>query len=81
MKVTKKTFVYKTINNISIGGANGNRFNQTNNCGNSLAIGASCTINVTFTPQRASTAYNGTLQISDNAPGSPQTAALNGTGQ
>jgi len=70
-----------TINNISIGGANGNRFNQTNNCGNSLAIGASCTINVTFTPQRASTAYNGTLQISDNAPGSPQTAALNGTGQ
>jgi hypothetical protein len=70
-----------SINNISIGGANGNRFNQTNNCGNTLAIGASCTINVTFTPQKAGTAYSATLQISDNAPGSPQAATLTGTGQ
>jgi len=70
-----------SINNISIGGANGNRFNQTNNCGSTLAIGASCTINVTFTPQKAGTAYSATLQISDNAPGSPQAATLTGTGQ
>jgi FtsP/CotA-like multicopper oxidase with cupredoxin domain len=69
-----------TINNISTGGGN-SRFNQTNNCGASLAIGASCTINVTFTPQRAGTAYSATLQITDNAPNSPQTAALTGTGQ
>jgi len=70
-----------TINNISIGGANGNRFNQTNNCGNTLAVGASCTVNVTFTPNKAGTAYSGTLQINDNAPNSPQTATLTGTGQ
>jgi hypothetical protein len=69
-----------TINNISTGGGN-SRFNQTNNCGNSLAVGASCTINVTFAPQRARTAYSATLQIVDNAPNSPQTAALTGTGQ
>jgi hypothetical protein len=36
---------------------------------------------VTFSPQRAATAYSAILQISDNAPGSPQTAALTGTGQ
>jgi FtsP/CotA-like multicopper oxidase with cupredoxin domain len=70
-----------TINRVSLGGADPNRFNQTNNCGNSLAIGASCTINVTFTPQRARTAYSATLQITDNAPNSPQTATLTGTGQ
>jgi FtsP/CotA-like multicopper oxidase with cupredoxin domain len=69
-----------TINRINIGGANPNRFAQTNNCGASLAIGASCTINVTFTPQRARTAYSATLQVADNAPNSPQTATLTGTG-
>jgi FtsP/CotA-like multicopper oxidase with cupredoxin domain len=69
------------INRISLGGANPNRFNQTNNCGASLAVGASCSINVTFTPQQARTAYSASLQITDNAPGSPQTATLTGTGQ
>jgi hypothetical protein len=70
-----------TISNISIGGANGNPFNQSNSCGNTLAVGASCTINVTFSPQKAGAAYSATLQISDNAPGSPQTGTLTGTGQ
>jgi FtsP/CotA-like multicopper oxidase with cupredoxin domain len=66
---------------VSLGGANPNRFNQTNSCGTSLAVGGSCTINVTFTPQQAGVAYSATLQVSDNAPGSPQTATLTGTGQ
>jgi FtsP/CotA-like multicopper oxidase with cupredoxin domain len=70
-----------TISRISLGGASPNRFNQTNNCGASVAIGASCTINVTFTPQQAKVAYSATLQISDNVPNSPQTATLTGTGQ
>jgi len=68
-----------TIYSIATGGSS--RFNQTSNCGATLAVGASCTITVTFTPQRAGTAYSGTLQISDNAPGSPQTATFTGTGQ
>jgi hypothetical protein len=54
-------------------------FGQTNNCGNSLAAGANCAIQITFTPTTTG-ARNGTLTISDNAPGSPHTASLNGTG-
>lgn len=70
-----------TITGIFIGGNSANRFNQTNNCGASLAVGAKCSINVTFSPQKAGTAYSATLQINDNAPNSPQTATLTGTGQ
>ena len=54
-------------------------FAQTNTCGNSVNAGANCTINVTFTPLAAGTG-SGTLTIADNAPGSPQSAALSGTG-
>lgn len=68
-----------TISSISFGGANANRFSQTNNCGASLAIGASCTINVTFSPQQAGS-YSATLQVRDNAAGSPQSATLTGIG-
>ena len=54
-------------------------FSQTHTCGSSLAVLASCTISVTFTPtQQGSRA--GTLSITDNAPGSPQTVSLSGTG-
>ena len=45
-----------------------------------LAAGASCTIGVTFTPTAAGAA-NGTLSVSDNATGSPQSIPLTGTGQ
>ena len=54
-------------------------FAQTNNCGNSLAAGASCSVQVSFTPTAAGAA-NGTLSVASNAPGSPLTVALSGTG-
>ncbi len=57
-------------------------FAQTSTCPlspNTLGAGASCTISVTFTPTALGT-RTGTLSISDNAPGSPQTASLSGTG-
>jgi hypothetical protein len=55
-------------------------FGETDNCqGSSLASGATCTINVTFTPS-GSGALAGTLSITDNDPGSPQTVTLTGTG-
>jgi hypothetical protein len=54
-------------------------FAQTNTCGSSLAAGASCTVNVTFTPT-ATGSRTGTLSIASNAPGSPATVALTGTG-
>lgn len=52
---------------------------QTNNCGTSLAAGASCTVNVTFTPTTTGS-RTGTLTIADNASNSPQTVSLSGTG-
>jgi Abnormal spindle-like microcephaly-assoc'd, ASPM-SPD-2-Hydin len=52
---------------------------STKPCGSTLAVGAKCKIEVTFTPTQAGT-RTGTLSITDNAPGSPQTVALSGTG-
>lgn len=54
-------------------------FAQTHTCGSSLAAGSSCTISVAFRPTQGET-LAGTLSVSDNAPGSPQTVALRGTG-
>ena len=54
-------------------------FSQTNTCGSSLAAEASCTISVTFKPTQRGT-RTGTLSITDNAPGRPQTVSLTGTG-
>jgi hypothetical protein len=54
-------------------------FGESDNCIGSLASGASCTINVTFTP--GTTGFiDGTLSITDDAPGSPQDVGLSGTG-
>lgn len=53
-------------------------FAQTNNCGATLAAGASCTITLTFTPA-ATDARTGTLTINDGT-GTAKTVALKGTG-
>jgi hypothetical protein len=52
---------------------------ESNNCGSSLAAGASCTISVTFTPS-GRYRRTGTLSLTDNAPGSPQIVSLTGGG-
>jgi sugar lactone lactonase YvrE len=54
-------------------------FSQTNNCPSMLAPTQSCTVSVTFAPTKKGT-RNGQLQVNDNAPLSPQTAKLTGTG-
>jgi hypothetical protein len=54
-------------------------FAQTNSCGSSLTAGASCSISVTFTPTAGGT-RTGSLSVSDNATGSPQSASLSGVG-
>src|SRR2546421_376632 len=53
-----------TINSIAASGD----FAQTNTCGSSVAINASCTITVTFTPTAEGT-RTGSVSISDNASG------------
>ena len=54
-------------------------FAQTNTCGTSLAVGASCTISVTFNPTVMG-ARTGTLSVNVAAPATNQSAALSGTG-
>ena len=68
-----------TISSIGITGLASSDFSQTNNCGSSLSAGANCTVNVTFAPKAAGSRL-ADLAISDTAPGSPQTATLEGTG-
>ena len=51
----------------------------TNACGSNLAAGSNCLIYVTFTPTATGT-QSGTLSITDNASGSPQSVPLSGTG-
>ncbi len=59
--------------------ASGTGFSQTNTCGLTLAVGASCTVSATFTPAAAS-AYTGAITLTDSAANSPQTIALSGMG-
>ncbi|HEV2644978.1 MAG TPA: choice-of-anchor D domain-containing protein [Acidobacteriaceae bacterium] len=68
-----------TISNIAITGLGVGVFGQTNTCGNSLAAGASCTINVSFTPTGPSL-FAGTLTVGDNAAVSIQTIPIGGSG-
>ncbi len=64
-----------SISGISVTG----HFAETSQCGQSVAPGTQCTINVTFTPTATGT-QTGTLVITDNAVGSPQTIHLSGYG-
>jgi sugar lactone lactonase YvrE len=66
------------ITSIQVTGANAAVFASTNTCGSSLAIGASCTISVTFAPT-ATGSETASITVTDNAAGSPQTVALSGT--
>lgn len=63
-----------TINQIQVIGD----YSETDNCGSSLAGGASCNITVTFSPT-VSGYRKGSLVIWDDDPGSPQMGRLVGT--
>ena len=51
----------------------------SSNCGGTIAVGATCTINITFTPS-VTGAETATLSVSDSDASSPQTVPLTGTG-
>jgi hypothetical protein len=74
--LTNSSTATVTINSIT---ATGNFAVLSNTCGSSIAAGANCTVNVTFTPS-VSRSLVGSLAIKDSAPDSPQTVALSGTG-
>jgi hypothetical protein len=54
-------------------------FDPAYNCSATIAVDGSCLIGVTFTPTAAGT-RTGSLMVADNAPGSPQSIPLVGTG-
>ncbi|MFF7633013.1 choice-of-anchor D domain-containing protein [Kitasatospora sp. NPDC008050] len=72
--VTNSGTATATVSNISVAGD----FSQTNTCA-TLAVGASCTVSVTFAPT-AGGSRTGSLTIAGNANNSPTTVALSGTG-
>ena len=68
--------------NVSVTFQTGNSkdFAETDNCKPTIAAGATCTVNVTFTPQATGARTSG-LYIGDNDPTGPQIVTLTGTGQ
>jgi hypothetical protein len=68
-----------TISSVAVTGTNAADFSQTNTCGTGLAVGASCTITVTFKPTQTGP-RTASVNITDNAAGSLQTIGLSGTG-
>jgi Abnormal spindle-like microcephaly-assoc'd, ASPM-SPD-2-Hydin len=64
-----------TITNISVTGD----FSETDNCVGVLAINQNCQVNVTFRPTAAGS-RTGSLLITDDAAGSPQSTPLSGLG-
>jgi len=68
------------ISSITLSGAYATSFAETNTCGATLAVNASCTISVTFNPYLAMSGYAASVVITSNAASSPSTIALTGTG-
>ncbi len=70
------------VASIAITGVDNTDFSETNNCGTSVSAGASCIINVTFSPT-ASGARTASVTIMDNAgnvANSKQSVSLTGSG-
>jgi len=68
-----------TISSIDVNGANASSFVFENTCGSRVAAGASCTIHGHIAPTTTGP-LTASVVITDNAPGSPQTIGLSGTG-
>lgn len=73
------TFTGGNKTGIKITGNDPGDFTQTNNCGDSLAEGASCTITAIFTPQENGT-RSANVTVTDNTSNGTQTANLTGVG-
>lgn len=67
------------ISGIALSGAAATSYIDTTTCGTTLAVGASCTIAVTFKPTTTGT-LAATLSVTDNALGGRQTVSLTGIG-
>lgn len=79
LKNTGKGVLNIKSGGITITGTDKSSFTKTTTCGATVAAGASCTISVKFKPA-ATGALKATLDVADNAAGSPQSVSLAGTG-
>jgi subtilase family serine protease len=68
-----------SITGITITGTDASSFKETDTCGNTVGAAGSCVITVTFKPVVAGATLSATLNIADNASGSPQTIPLSGS--
>jgi centrosomal CEP192-like protein len=71
------------VNSISLSGADPTQFLESDTCQVPAVLQPTkfCSISITFAPSASATgAQQATLTITDNAPGSPQSVALSGTG-
>ena len=67
------------ISGITLSTPSPNPFSQTNTCGTSVAVGASCTISVVFNPASAGLT-SATLSVNAGSGAGTQTVTLGGTG-
>jgi uncharacterized repeat protein (TIGR03803 family) len=74
------TNVALNLASIAITGSAAADFTQSNNCGTSVAPGASCSITVTFRPS-AKASRTATLTVTHDGGGSPHTVVLTGRGK
>jgi len=79
LTVTNTGSVTLTITQLGLTGSYPNCFKETNSCGSSLAVGSSCTVSVQFAPSGVGS-YTAAVTLNDNAPNSPQSVSLSGTG-
>jgi hypothetical protein len=77
--VTNTGAVPLPITSITYSTAGSQPFSQTNSCGTSVAVGATCTINVVFNPASVGPA-TATLSVNAGGGAGTQTVALGGTG-
>jgi 6-phosphogluconolactonase (cycloisomerase 2 family) len=70
-----------SLNSISLAGADLSQFQESDTCQTPSALAPTkfCSISITFAPTSTGS-QQATLSITDNAPGSPQSIALSGTG-
>jgi Abnormal spindle-like microcephaly-assoc'd, ASPM-SPD-2-Hydin len=66
------------LSSISLTGASAGNYTLASHCGPTLAVGASCTVDVAFAPTQTGT-RTASLRIVDDAIGSPHSISLSGT--
>jgi hypothetical protein len=67
------------VTSVLLSGANPGDFGLVNGCSGAYAVNGTCTVSINFSPQAAGQRL-GSIVIIDDAPDSPQTVQLSGTG-